>query len=121
MLEVGQTAQIIRRFTPDDLESYASLAAAPSQPEVPEPLIAALFSYLLGVELPGSGTNYLKQSLAFHAPAPLGQDLIARVEITRLRPEKHLVDLAVRCVTDQGALICDGRALVKARDVAGAF
>lgn len=36
---------------------------------VPEPLIAGLFSTLLGVRLPGPGTNYLKQELGFHGPA----------------------------------------------------
>jgi acyl dehydratase len=85
---------------------------------VPEPLIAALFSYLLGVVLPGPGTNYLKQELAFLAPARPGDELTARVQITRLRPDKHLVDLWATCTARDGTLICEGRALVKARDVA---
>lgn len=121
MLRLGQTAQCTRRFSPQDLDQYAQMSLADPQQHVPEPLIAALFSYLLGVELPGGGTNYLKQSLEFHQPAPLNAALTATVEITRLRRDKHLVDLATRCVTDQGALICGGRALVKAKDVPGAF
>jgi acyl dehydratase len=84
---------------------------------VPEPLIGALFSYLLGVELPGFGTNYLKQELEFVTPAPLGTELVARVEITRLRPEKHLVDLATTCETADGVTIARGRALVLVKDV----
>ncbi len=84
---------------------------------MPEPLIAALFSYLLGVKLPGFGTNYLKQELEFLAPAPLGAELVASVEITRLRPEKDLVDLATICTTADGEPIAKGRALVLVKDV----
>ncbi|MCB4457582.1 phosphate acetyltransferase [Leisingera sp. McT4-56] len=120
MLSVGQSARISRSYTRENLAAYASLSGASAE-SVPEPLIAALFSYLLGVELPGSGTNYLKQDLAFKAPAPLDTELEAKVEITRLRPEKHLVDLWASCTAPDGTVICEGRSLVKARDVAGAF
>ena len=115
---VGDQAEITRRFTARDSAEFARLSGAEPMAGVPEPLIAALFSYLLGVDLPGPGTNYLKQSLRFHAPAPVDQALTARVRITRMRPEKHLVDLATICHAADGTLICDGRALVLARDVA---
>lgn len=120
MLRTGQTARITRSYTREDLAAYAALSGA-SADSVPEPLIAALFSYLLGVELPGSGTNYLKQDLAFKAPAPVDTALEAKVEITRLRPEKHLVDLWASCTAPDGTVICEGRSLVKAKDVRGAF
>ncbi len=79
---------------------------------MPEPLISALFSYLLGVRLPGRGTNYLKQEMTFLAEARWGASLTASVEVTRLRPEKDLVDLATLCVQADGTVICRGRALV---------
>jgi len=120
MLTIGQSARLTRSYSRDDLAAYAALSGA-SADSVPEPLIAALFSYLLGVELPGSGTNYLKQDLAFKAPAPLDTALEAKVEITRLRPEKHLVDLWASCTAPDGTVICEGRSLVKAKDVPGAF
>lgn len=120
MLRTGQMARITRSYTREDLAAYAALSGA-SADSVPEPLIAALFSYLLGVELPGSGTNYLKQDLAFKASAPLDTALEAKVEITRLRPEKHLVDLWASCTAPDGTVICEGRSLVKAKDVPGAF
>jgi hypothetical protein len=120
MLSVGQSAQITRSYSEEDLATYRSLSGS-ADDAVPEPLIAALFSYLLGVELPGSGTNYLKQDLSFKAAAPLDTPLLARVEITRLRPDKHLVDLWAQCTTPEGTVICEGRSLVKAKDVVGAF
>lgn len=117
MMHVGQIAEVSRTYTAEDLGAFAALAGAVPSGTVPEPLIAALFSYLMGVKLPGSGTNYLKQELSYLRAAPLDTELTASVEITRLRPEKHLVDLWARCALPDGTLVCEGRALVKARDV----
>lgn len=118
-MKVGQHVAVTRSYSAADMAAFAELSGAKPGAHVPEPLIAALFSYLLGVKLPGSGTNYLKQDLAFRAPAPLDTALTATVEITRLRPEKHLVDLWASCTAPDGTVICEGRALVKAKDVGG--
>lgn len=116
-MRVGQSATTSRRFSAVDLATFVELSGGEAPDHVPEPLVAGLFSYLLGVHLPGPGTNYLKQDLAFHASAPLDQVLTATVEITRLRSGKHLVDLWARCTTPDGTIVCEGRALVKAKDV----
>ncbi|MEN0653815.1 MULTISPECIES: phosphate acetyltransferase [Hyphobacterium] len=119
-MRLGQSAEITRIFTAAEVADLAALAGtSPAADSVPEPLIHALFSCLLGVELPGQGTNYLKQETAYLAPAPLGQPLTARVEITRLRPDKHLVDLKTTCILSDGTIIAEGRALVLAKDVTG--
>lgn len=118
MMRIGDRAEIVRAFGATDVEAFAELAGiAEAGNQVPEPLIAALFSYLLGVRLPGPGTNYLKQELRFPEPAPLDEPLVASVEVTRLRPEKHLVDLATLCRAGNGMLIAEGRALVLVKDV----
>ena len=118
-LEIGRDAQLARRFAPDDVDGYRALGGhVPPGGEVPEPLIDALFSQLLGMSLPGLGTNYLKQHSAFRCAARVGERLTARVEVSRLRPEKHLVDLITTCRGEDGRLVCEGRALVYIRDVA---
>jgi acyl dehydratase len=118
-LTVGARASITRSYTAEDIGAFLGLAACDAAPAggVPEPLIGALFSYLLGVELPGFGTNYLKQEMTFEAPARPGRALTATVEVTRLRPEKHLADLATICTDADGTVICRGRALVLVKDV----
>lgn len=118
-MQIGSRASITRSFSEDDLRAFQIMAGRDSAPlqHVPEPLIGALFSYLLGVELPGFGTNYLKQEMQFEAAASIGQALTATVEITRLRPEKHLADLETICIDSTGRTICRGRALVLVRDV----
>ena len=118
--ELGQTAEVRRKFSADDVADYIAIGGhQPATGEVPEPLIGALFSYLLGVKLPGVGTNYLKQESEYVAAARVGESLTACVEISRLRPDKHLVDLKTSCRNEHGALICQGRALVFVADVTG--
>lgn len=118
IVKPGDSAEVTRCFSTDDLRDYTDLSGHwVAEDCVPEPLIGAMFSYLLGVRLPGSGANYLKQETRFHGSAHAGDALTARVEITRMRPEKHLIDLSTTCVNSSGQLIASGRALVSARDV----
>lgn len=117
--EIGQSSEITRTYSAEDMIAFKRQAALDGAvPEtVPGPLIGALFSYLLGVKLPGRGTNYLKQDMRFLTGAPLDTALTARVTVTRLRPEKHLVDLETTCTTADGVRVCEGRALVYVEDV----
>ena len=118
-LEIGQAATTKRTFTQNDLVEYASLAGIAQMPRVvPEPLLGGVFSYLLGTKLPGRGTNYLKQHLEFPQPAFVGDELLATVEIVRLRPEKNLVNLRTTCANARGEIVCEGEALVFVKDVA---
>jgi len=117
-MKLGDSAEITRTFSDQDLCDYARLSGHDSTGgHVPEPVIGALFSYLLGVRLPGLGTNYLKQETRYETAAAIGEALTARVEITRLRPDKHLVDLATTCYRTDGSLAASGRALVYVGDL----
>jgi acyl dehydratase len=131
-MEIGQRAQTHRAFTAADLAEYASLMgdANPVFTDVayvqelgldgllvPGGLLGGLFSYLLGTELPGGGTNYLKQRLHFPTPAYVGQELTASVEVIRIRPEKQLVNLRTVCTDAGDRVVCHGEALVLVSDV----
>ncbi len=112
-MKVGDAAQFTRVFSQEDLETYSRLSGHEvGGGQVPEPMIGALFSYLLGMKLPGLGTNYLKQETRYESAAAIGEALTARVEITRLRPDQQLVDLATTCRLANGSLAASGRALV---------
>ena len=127
-LALGQRARATRIFTRADLEEYVDLIGdanpvyglgegAGKPLWVPGGLLAGMFSDLLGTRLPGRGTNWLKQRLLYPAPAHVGEHLTAVVEITRLRPEKHLVNLRTVCTNPQGAPVCEGEALVYVKDL----
>jgi acyl dehydratase len=131
-LALGQAAEITRIFSAAALLEYRDLSGDTNPafsdtafaqvrgwpaPRVPGGLLGGLFSFLLGTRLPGRGTNWLKQRLAFPAPCYAGQEVMARVEIVRLRPEKDLVNLRTTCTVSGGQVVCEGEALVLVKDL----
>ena len=117
-MKQGQAAEATRTFGAADLEAYRQLGGPSAPPGlVPEPLVGALFSYLLGVHLPGPGANYLKQDSTYLRAPRLDEVVTARVEIVRIRPDKQLVDLSTVCRGQDGEVICVGRALIHVDDL----
>lgn len=131
-LRPGMSASSTRTFDIDDLDEYGDLsgdrnpifrddvearARGFSGRIVPWPLLAGMFSDLLGTQLPGRGTGWMKQQLRYPAAAYPGEALTATVAITRLRAEKELVNLATRVATADGRVVCDGEALVLVRNL----
>ena len=129
-LKQGMTASDTRVFSVADLEEYADLAGdrnpvfrAAAQRRgfrgciVPSPLLAGMFSCLLGTRLPGRGTGWMKQALRFPAPAYPGEKLTASVTVNRLRAAKELVNLNTRIAAEDGRIVCDGEALVLVRNL----
>jgi len=107
-----------------DLQARAGerpLTAVAAQTLASQAYVLGLISTLLGMDLPGQGTNYLKQETAWLGKLKPGQRVLTKVAITRLRPEKALVDLSTQVQSDSGDVLANGRALVSARDVKGAF
>jgi acyl dehydratase len=131
-LEVGQSAAAKRVFTAADLAEYAALTQDKNplfndaaycrwlgfrDCIIPGPLLSGMFSDLLGTKLPGKGTNWLKQNLHFPAPAYMDDEITARVEIVRLRPQKDLVNLIGTCTNSSGEWVCQAQSLVLVRDL----
>lgn len=120
--QLGQPYHEARAFTAQDQAQYNNLCGAKNNGnQIAKPLINAMFSKILGINLPGLGTNYLKQETKYIADAKINEPLYAEVKITRIRADKKILDLSTICTGENGRLIATGRALVSARDVAGAF
>jgi acyl dehydratase len=122
-LMVGMSATRTRRFTAVDVADFLTLTCDPNpifadHYEVPPGLLAGVTSWVLGVDLPGRGTNWLKQRYAYHRPVLVAAEVTSAVTITRIRPEKGLINLATHISTPEG-LAVSGEALVLAVDVAG--
>jgi acyl dehydratase len=131
-LRPGMNASTTRTFATADLDEYGDLtgdrnpifrddlearARGFKRRIVPWPLLAGMFSDLLGTRLPGRGTGWMKQQLRYPSAAHPGEALTATVTITRLRAAKELVNLSTRVCAADGRLVCDGEALVLVRNL----
>ncbi|MBO4120338.1 MaoC family dehydratase N-terminal domain-containing protein [Cupriavidus gilardii] len=131
-LRPGQQADAVRSFERADIDDYVALSEDANPlytdtalarrrgfdgPVVPLPLLAGMFSDLLGTRLPGRGTGWMKQSLRLRAAARLGEPLRASVRIVRLRTDKELVNLATDITGEGGRLVLQGEALVLVRNL----
>jgi phosphate butyryltransferase len=126
-LRVGQTASLERVCTDNDLVVFAHASGnlnprhlpglaekvTGEKPVAPAMWGGSLFSALLGNVLPGPGTAYLHQTLNFHARVHPGDRLTASVTVREKRSDRR-VDLDCRLTRDDGTLIADGMAEVKA-------
>lgn len=128
-LRIGDTAEIRRLITPDDLYSFAAVSGNFDPMHLPDHdgdgdgradnvapgmFLASLFSAVLGTRLPGPGTLYRHQTLTFHDRAHAGDEVICRVEVTDKTADGS-VTLSTRLhrIGDD-ALLLDGAAVVTA-------
>lgn len=125
----GETAELRRLVTPDDLYVFAAASGnynpvhLPSadvdgdgRPEniAPGMFVASMISAVLGTMLPGPGTLYRRQVLEFHDRAHAGEELLCRVKVTG-KAADGTVSLAteVSRISD-GAPVVSGSAVVLA-------
>lgn len=126
-LSIGQTASLERICKDNDLIVFAHASGnlnprhlpglaekvTGEKPVAPAMWGGSLFSALLGNVLPGPGTAYLQQTLNFHNRVYPGDVLTATVTVRDKRPDRR-VDLECRLTRNDGTLIADGVAEVKA-------
>ncbi|MDI7261291.1 MAG: MaoC family dehydratase, partial [Thermodesulfobacteriota bacterium] len=75
-------------------------------------LLGGFISAILGNQLPGPGTIYIRQELNFLAPVRIGDTITARAEIVEIINEKNRIRLKTTCINQDGTLILEGEALV---------
>ena len=125
---VGDKATLNRTLTSKDIQLFAIMSGDVNPAHVDEEyanssqfhhIIAhgmwggALVSTVLGTQLPGPGTIYLKQDFTFRHPVSLGDNLTVTVTVVEKR-EHHQVLLDCACINQDGEVVIDGQALVKA-------
>jgi phosphotransacetylase/acyl dehydratase len=126
-IEIGDSAELIRKLTAQDIELFAVMSGdvnpahvdeAFAQSDTFQKVIAhgmwggALVSAVLGTELPGPGTIYLNQNLSFRHPVGLGDTVTVRVTVTDKQPEQHYVTLDCLCLNQSGETVIEGQAVV---------
>ena len=129
-LNIGEKASLTKQITESDVFRFAEVTGDrnpvhldpeyASQTRFKERiahgmLTAGLISAVLGTRLPGLGSIYLSQSLAFKAPVKLGDVIQAEVEVIEKIPEKNKLRLRTTCRNQDGTVVTDGEAVVLPR------
>ena len=79
-------------------------------------LTASLISTVIGTKLPGPGCIDVSQNLRFRAPVRTGDTVTATCMVTKLIPEKRLIELSTVCtVADKPVVEGDATILVPSR------
>lgn len=130
-LAIGESASLTRTLTQQDIELFALLSGDVNPAHLDEAyaretpfhkVIAhgmwggTLISTVLGTRLPGPGTIYVKQSLAFVRPVGLG-DVVTVTVTVKHKLENHRVVLDCLCSNQAGKPVITGEAEVIAPEV----
>ena len=75
-------------------------------------LSASFGSAVVGTILPGAGAIYISQTLGFHLPVRIGDDVVVRISVVSVDQDSARVELACEGFVD-GKLIMDGVAVVR--------
>ena len=81
-------------------------------------LTASFISTVIGTKLPGPGCIYVSQNLRFMAPVKVGDTVTATCTVSRLIPEKHMIEMETICSVG-GKTVLDGQATILVPTKAG--
>ncbi len=126
-LSVGDVAEFTKTISESDVYLYAGITGDLNPAHVNAVyaektffktriahgmLVGGLISTVIGTQLPGPGTIYMKQALGFLAPVRIGDTITARVTVMEKLPEKGRVRLQTTCRNQEDTIVLDGEALV---------
>jgi acyl dehydratase len=124
-LRVGDTATRTKTVTDEDLRKYAAITGDYNPLHFDDDfaartrfgrrvaqggITAGLLNALVAMDLPGPGTVFMSQSLAYRAPVYVGDVLTARAEVMVLKPDKPVCQLKFGITNQDGAVVLDAEA-----------
>ena len=127
-IKIGDKATLRKAFSKSEVECFAKISLDDNpihldreysegtvfgQPIVHGILVASLLSGLMGGKFPGHGTVYLGQTLKFMAPVYINEEVVASVEVVKIREDKPIITLKTQCVKSDGTIALEGEAVVK--------
>lgn len=128
MIKVGENYEIEFSFTQEQVNDFCKIsgdfnplhwdeefaATTPfKKPIIHGALIASVFSRVMGMEFPGSGSVYLKQVSEFKRPLYVDQTYHAKFEVATVNDMKHTAEIKTQVFElERGKLMVDGVASV---------
>jgi 3-hydroxybutyryl-CoA dehydratase len=125
-ISIGDTAEFSKTFSEADVYLYAGISGDYNPAHIDETyarntyfktriahgmLSAGLISAVIGTQLPGPGSIYLRQTLTFLAPVRMGDTITAHVEVVEKIDGKK-VCLKTTCINQDAVMVLEGEALV---------
>jgi 3-hydroxybutyryl-CoA dehydratase len=126
-LNVGDAAEFSKTISESDVYLFAGVTGDLNPAHINEAyaqktffktriahgmLSAGFISAVLGNQLPGPGSIYVRQELNFLAPMRIGDTITARVEVVEKNAEKNRVKLRTTCVNQDGVKVTEGEAVI---------
>ena len=127
-LEIGMRRHLSKRITDHDIQLFAEISTDRNPVHLDDAyaldtifegriahgmLTASLISAVIGEQLPGHGTVYLRQDLRFLAPVRPGDVVVAAVEVAAIDHSRRRVTLDCHCAVGD-MVVLKGEALVLA-------
>jgi len=130
-LAVGQEASVSNTVSEADIKSFAEVSGDRNPVHLDAAyaagtmfkeriahgmLSAAYISAVFGMKLPGPGSIYISQTLAFKAPVKIGDTVVTTVKVVELVPEKKRARFETTCtVNGKPVLTGEAQLMVPAR------
>jgi NAD(P)-dependent dehydrogenase (short-subunit alcohol dehydrogenase family)/acyl dehydratase len=130
-IEVGALFTVDRTFSADDVQAFAAVSGDYSPLHVDAEyaaqtefggcivhgmLLAALFSQLVGMRVPGRRALYLGQDLTFRRPVLVGETVSASVRVTAKNDATRVLILQTEVRSADDRVVASGTARVKVRE-----
>jgi len=126
MPEVGQQAQRSRVVAARDIELFSEISGDYNPLHYDEEIarntrfggivvqggiISAILNAVVAEDLPGPGTVFLHVDWSFKAPVRPGDTITGEVEVTAVREDKPITELATRVMLADGSVVLEGTAV----------
>jgi len=133
-LKIGDKASRTKTVTDADIQAFAQASGDTNPVHLDDAyaattrfgrriahgmLTASVISAILGNDLPGPGTVYMNQTLAFKAPVYIGDEITATAEVIAYREDRRIATLRTTATNQDGTLVVEGEAVVLAPKDAG--
>ncbi|NLW92388.1 MAG: MaoC family dehydratase [Syntrophomonadaceae bacterium] len=126
-INIGDTADFVKSVTEYDVYSFAGITGDFNPAHINTVyasetsfgriiahgiLSVGFISNVLGTQLPGPGSIYIRQVCDFKKPVFIGDTIKATVEVTQKDDVKNRVWLHTYCTNQNGDIVVDGEAIM---------
>lgn len=126
-INIGDTAEFVKSVTEYDVYSFAGITGDFNPAHINTVyasetsfgkiiahgiLSVGFISNVLGTQLPGPGSIYIRQVCDFKRPVFIGDTITATVEVTQKDETKNRVWLHTFCTNQNSEIVVDGEAIM---------